>query len=296
VSYVSYETDIFACFNVWWGAQLVGGDPGVYEPELFADRFQGFDRRRIQHAGIRACFDNPGFYNAASILRPDVLPALRTLSVIPLGPNPDREGHPPPGWCKVEPETLQLNREFELRDVSPVQLGCHPFFSEACISSGKISDHHMNPLGIPSTKEVVLLIKAFAWHYAHGDTEEAWRSLENLEPGHLAAASRNEPCPLRLPVCGPGGHTLQDIVNRVLPYRMNVKLLCEKRCLEELEVARMFDEERTGWVGAFTPFEALILLKLLQRRAYPRQLTVQLVSDSSDEGLGDEDPFEEFPD
>jgi hypothetical protein len=77
---------------------------------------------------------------------------------------------------------------------------------------------------------------------------------------------------------------------------MNVKLLCEKRCLEELDVARMFDEERTGWVGAFTPFEALILLKLLQRRAYPRQLTVQLVSDSSDEGLGDEDPFEEFSD
>jgi hypothetical protein len=131
VSYVSYETDIFACFNVWWGAQLVGGDPGVYDPELFADPFQGFDRRRIQHAGIRACFDNPGFYNAASILRPDVLPALRTVSLVPLGPNPDREGHPPPGWCKMEPETLQLNREFELRDVSPVQLDCHPFFSEA---------------------------------------------------------------------------------------------------------------------------------------------------------------------
>jgi hypothetical protein len=294
VSYVSYEMDIFACFNVWWGAQLVGGDPGVSDPELFVNPFHGFDNKRIQHAGIGACFADPAFYNMASILHPRVLPALRTLSVIPLGPDPEREGHAPPGWIRMEPETLQLNREFELRDVSPTQLNRHPYFNEPCIGSYKISESRQDVLDVPSTKQVRLLVKAFSWHYyAHGDPDEVDKALEDLEPEHLSddAASRSEPCPLNLPGCGPGGHTRQEIVDWVPPYTLDVKFLCDKRWLEELEEVGMFDEARI-WAGDLMPFYLFRQAKVDRALAFPSQPPAP-VSDSSLENASEE--YIEYP-
>lgn len=250
--FISYETDIFTHLYRHW---KWGDDP-----------FEGLDRTRIQHVGLRSGYTELTFTKCVWDLDLSTLPSLRSLSLIMLGPTsgPAEGGR---GWSQMDAYTLagrEPSVEFEVRDISPTQLELHPFFNHSGIIKSKTIQ-----TGIPNwieeyderPKTMLLLVKALLWHYAHRDRDTVNREAKGrLAPDYMAPdfGPEDKPCPLpeaKVEGCGPG-HTRQEILDWVPPYQLGAKFLCERGWLADLEHVGVLDDERTR-KGDFAAFHVL---------------------------------------
>ena len=230
------------------------------------DPFEGLDRARIQHVGVRSVYKELAFTRSVWDLQLSTLPSLRSLSLIMLGPAPvaPNEGR---GWSQMEPIALVAPEppvDVGVRDISPTQLELHPFFNHSGITTSKtietgmpawIEEYDLRP------KTILLLLKALLWHYAHRDPDRVAREVKGrLAPDYMAPdfGPKNKPCPLpaaKVKGCGPG-HGRQEILDWVQPYELGVKFLCEKEWLADLENVGVFDDELTK-KGDFSAFHEL---------------------------------------
>ncbi|AEO67309.1 107da21e-ab2f-4794-ae59-e7507bea528b [Thermothielavioides terrestris] len=207
------------------------------------DAFHGLDRTRIEHAGVHPVPAQADFLDA--LLQLDVLslPRLRALTLLTPGPDPRRGT----GWLSMNCRDLgRSSFECELRDVSPTQLMRHPFFgTHAPRPLGNATPARRRPL-----RHVVLYAKALLWHIAHSQQGDGfYRVACLLQPEYMFGDS-TEPCPLAglaMAWCSARGHTRRDILDWKPPFRLDVKLLCEKGMAAELDRVGLLDDERTNY-------------------------------------------------
>jgi hypothetical protein len=104
------------------------------------------------------------FDDTVAALNPQELPALKTLSLIMLGPDPGLEGGTRPGWVQMSPLVLQRDFDFELREISRNQIDKHPMFNRYIISRISTTTEPDSPLNL-----VILWTMAWLWHFVHRD-------------------------------------------------------------------------------------------------------------------------------
>ncbi|KAK3290527.1 uncharacterized protein B0H64DRAFT_332283, partial [Chaetomium fimeti] len=212
LEYICYETDIFTVFKTW-----NPGHTGDYpQPETFTeswDPFFGLDRSRIQHAGLRLWCTGETFNDAVAKFDIGELPALRTLSLITLGPDPGLEQGPRPGWVRMSPLALQRDFYFELRDISLTQLQRHPMFSEPIIGKRNTTADLDTPFS-----HLIPWAKAWLWPFEYtGWNNTSKEMLEDVNSLHWDSR-----------------------------FEVKLKFLCEKQWLADLERVGLFDDNRTN--------------------------------------------------
>jgi hypothetical protein len=110
IPFFSYETDVFAVFDT--GISFLGFD---------VDPFLGFDRQRIQNITI---LENAwSLVGAVAAVAPRRAPALKTLSILVLGPDPDVDGSTASGWQEMP--------AVDVHDLSENLIVEHPLFAKS---------------------------------------------------------------------------------------------------------------------------------------------------------------------
>lgn len=259
IPYICYETDIFTVFKAWNPGHT--SDYGQFAThDEWWDPFLSLDRERIQHAGLRLWGITDPFDDTVTSLGIDRLPALRTLSLFMLGPDPGLEkGIKPirPGWVQMSPLVLQRDFYFEMRDISPHQLEHHPMFRDSIISRLSIT----GPLDTPF-RHLVPWAKAWLWHFVHRSRKDMYQkvSLGQLGPDYMMDKTHpyGNRCPLDLFNCKFGffRHSRADIWDWNPYWEIKPRFLCEKEWMKDLERVGLFDENRTI-VGDFDAFYKL---------------------------------------
>ena len=255
VPFICYETDVFTILKAW----NPGHTSDMLQEDTFWqwwDPFFGLDRGRIQHAGLRVWDEIRIFGDTVTCLDINHLPALKSLSLIMLGPDPGLEGGTRPGWVQMSPLVLQRDFDFELRDISPNQLENHPMFNAYVISRLSTMAEPDLPL-----KVLVLWTMAWLWHFVHCDEINDWVDLDNLGSDYMILEEWDgKRCLLLYEGCSVGeqSHTRKDIWDWIptVKFELKIRFLCEREWLEDLERVGVFDEDRTN-AGDFAAFYKL---------------------------------------
>ncbi|KAK3337687.1 hypothetical protein B0T19DRAFT_438334 [Cercophora scortea] len=254
--FISYEADVFAIFNPWTSDDICDE---AYRPNggytnFSFDPFLGLDRSRIRRAALCEMYGR--YVDAIHELDIQTLPALRNLSLIASGPDPDIDHRAAFHW--LEMSELDIARtDCRLRDVPTAALNAHPFFNDH-----RLLIHGVDPP--PNHQPLAGQLRelaAWMWHATRWDARHA-RSVEYLGDGFFTYVNdddcADEDCPLEeIDGCGPGGHTRQEMLDWQPPWEMDAKVLCEVGWLERLEEAGVFEDTADGNHDRFLTLEAL---------------------------------------
>ncbi|KAK1252454.1 hypothetical protein MKX08_003641 [Trichoderma sp. CBMAI-0020] len=235
VPFLNYEHDVFTMFGAWSSTSIfdVGGPM-----EAPVEPFIGLDRSRIQHGGYCEIMDQ--FFPASTLFEVNELPALKRLSLITMGPQPQADKQQESGVLMQMTPCTAERYDCQIVDLVSPEAGENSAFM-----------NESRPRAHRHTKQKKFDLfydewKAWLWHVAEADAHfriksnaASWWKVVKFSVADNGAHHHPrtaEDCPLYPDRCtGPAGHGRCVIDNWESKYELSCKYLVEDKWANVLQ-------------------------------------------------------------
>ncbi|KAL7916376.1 hypothetical protein GGI35DRAFT_36822 [Trichoderma velutinum] len=248
VPFISYEHDIFTMFGAWSSTTIFDMESPMEAP---IEPFIGLDRARIEHGGYSEILDL--FFPASTLFEVNELPALRRLSLVTMGPQPQEDEDQEDGVLMQMHACVAENYDCQIIDLTSPEIGENSIILNECRPRRKPIHWYTKERQFDGYYNYW---KAWLWHVVEAQAHfliksntVSWWTIVNFALAENPAWNSSpspEDCPLYPDQCsGPTGHRKCVIDNWKPKFDLSCKYLCEERWVKVLQGD--LDVKIEGW-------------------------------------------------